>query len=104
MMSPPSSSSFVRATARRLVLAVLLLLLLGQAVARLVQYDNTQPMLDREGNIMDAHDGSVQRFHGRGPFYMHTVSYGLCKVRVCISPALELGRGLSSRRVLFDGE
>lgn len=58
-----------------------LLLLLGCCCqARLVRFDNTQPMRDRQGRIMDAHDGTVQRFHGRGPFYMHAVAYGLCEV------------------------
>lgn len=63
------------------LLALLLLILLaGCCHARIVGFYNTRPMRDRQGHIMDAHDGSVQRFHGRGPFYMHTVSYGLCEV------------------------
>lgn len=67
------------------LLAAVALLLVGSGCcqARLVHFDNTQPMRDRHGQIMDAHDGTVQRFGGKGPFYMHTVSYGLCKVRVC---------------------
>ena len=63
-----------------LALLLLLHLLGGCCHARIVRCDNTRPMRDRQGHIMDVHDGSVQRFHGRGPFYMHTVSYGLCEV------------------------
>lgn len=69
----------------RAPLLLLLLLLLGArsccCQARRVAFDNTQPMRDRAGHIMDAHDGSVQRFDADGPFYMHAVSYGLCEVR-----------------------
>jgi len=39
-------------------------------------------MLDTEGRILDAHDGTIQRFHDDGPYYMHAVEYGLCQVRV----------------------
>lgn len=59
---------------------LLLLLFVQQCRGRLVRFDNTQPMRDRQGRIMDAHDGTVQRFHDRGPFFMHAVSYGLCEV------------------------
>jgi hypothetical protein len=44
--------------------------------------DNTAPRRDLNNEIMDAHDGSVQRFPsaaGAGAaFWMHTLSYGLC--------------------------
>jgi hypothetical protein len=37
-------------------------------------------MLDVDGAIMDAHDGTIQQFEPEGPYYMHAVSYGLCQV------------------------
>ena len=48
------------------------------AVLRNVTIDNLKPRLDVNGVIIDAHDGSVQQFGGRGLFYMHAVQYGLC--------------------------
>jgi hypothetical protein len=42
-----------------------------------VTIDNLVPRLDTSGKIMDAHDGSIQRFGGF--YYMHAVSYGLCE-------------------------
>jgi hypothetical protein len=35
--------------------------------------------LDNKGEIMDAHDGTIQQFGGKGDFYIHAVSYGDCK-------------------------
>lgn len=64
------------------LLAVALAFQLLPCSAKLVFYDNTRPMLDTEGRILDAHDGTIQRFHDDGPYYMHAVEYGLCQVRV----------------------
>lgn len=44
-----------------------------------VTIDNLKPRLDSGGVIIDAHDGTVQRFGDQGPFYMHAVQYGLCQ-------------------------
>lgn len=85
MPPPPPSSSRTPASPQLWPPLLLLpLLLLASASARRVQFDNTQPMRDREGRIMDAHDGSVQRFDPDGPFYMHAVAYGLCTVRLVL--------------------
>ena len=62
------------------LLLVVALLLLSSTAAKLVLYDNTRPMLDTEGRILDAHDGTIQRFQDDGPYYMHAVEYGLCEV------------------------
>jgi hypothetical protein len=70
------------------LLRLLLLLVLGSGAAKLVLYDNTRPVFDTEGRILDAHDGTIQRFHDDGPYYMHAVEYGLCQV--C---ALGVGEG-----------
>lgn len=59
-----------------------LLLPLPTATAKFVLFDNTKPAFDTEGRILDAHDGTIQRFHEDGPYYMHAVEYGLCQVRV----------------------
>ena len=64
------------------LLLVVALLLLSSTAAKLVLYDNTRPMLDTEGRILDAHDGTIQRFQDDGPYYMHAVEYGLCQVSV----------------------
>lgn len=46
------------------------------ASAKLVTIDNTKPRLDDQGNILDGHDGRIQKFNGT--YYMHTLAYGLC--------------------------
>eukprot|EP00047_Mylnosiga_fluctuans_P006490 m.247211 g.247211 ORF g.247211 m.247211 type:complete len:382 (-) comp15327_c0_seq1:59-1204(-) len=61
----------------RIALAVIVLA--GLAAARMVTIDNTKPRLDINGQIIDAHDGSIQRFTPDGPYYYHGVAYGLCK-------------------------
>lgn len=63
------------------MLPALSLLLLAPLVAqgKLVTFDNNAPRLDVHGNIIDAHDGSIQRFTPDGPYYMHAMQYGLCK-------------------------
>lgn len=81
-MPPPSHLRLL------LVLVLALLLLLLPSTAKLVLYDNTSPMRDSQGRILDAHDGTIQRFQEDGPYYMHAVEYGLCQV--C---ALGVGEG-----------
>lgn len=44
-----------------------------------VTIDNLKPRLDIDGNIIDAHDGSIQQFKSRGLYYMHAMQYGLCE-------------------------
>eukprot|EP01113_Clastostelium_recurvatum_P021767 TRINITY_DN2582_c0_g1_i6.p1 TRINITY_DN2582_c0_g1~~TRINITY_DN2582_c0_g1_i6.p1 ORF type:complete len:391 (-),score=89.02 TRINITY_DN2582_c0_g1_i6:82-1254(-) len=39
--------------------------------------DNRTPRLDDHGNIMDAHDGSIQKIGNL--YYMHAMQYGLCE-------------------------
>jgi hypothetical protein len=46
--------------------------------ARSITFDNLSPRRDTRGRIMDAHDGTIQRFHGKGPYFMHAVAYGDC--------------------------
>ena len=31
------------------------------------------------GNIIDAHDGSIQQFEKNGLYYVHAMQYGLCE-------------------------
>eukprot|EP00756_Hemistasia_phaeocysticola_P048586 Hpha_TRINITY_DN23002_c0_g1::TRINITY_DN23002_c0_g1_i1::g.109264::m.109264 len=49
------------------------------AEARLVTFSNTAPRRDASGTILNAHDGTTQRFSPHGPFFYHAMSYGLCK-------------------------
>lgn len=47
-----------------------------------VTINNLLPRLNASGVIMDAHDGSIQRFPASGDpgaYYMHSAAYGLCK-------------------------
>lgn len=36
---------------------------------KLVTFDNTAPRLDSAGAILRAHDGTTQRFGGKGPYF-----------------------------------
>jgi hypothetical protein len=56
-----------------------LLFLLPIINALTVTIDNRIPKLDVNGNIIDAHDGSVQQFEPGGLYYMHAMQYGLCR-------------------------
>ena len=38
---------------------------------RLVTFDNTKPRLDVNNSIINAHDGTTQRFEEGGDFYYH---------------------------------
>lgn len=60
---------------------VTLLLLLVVIECKVVVISNVKPRVDNQGNIMDAHDGSIQQFPSMndGLFYYHAVQYGLCK-------------------------
>jgi hypothetical protein len=55
-----------------------LLFALVSGAAAATTINNLAPRLDVNGVIVDAHDGSVQMFGGKPPFYMHAVQYGLC--------------------------
>jgi hypothetical protein len=48
-------------------------------LAATVNISNVAPRLDTNGQIVDAHDGSVQRFIGHDGYWMHAVQYGLCE-------------------------
>lgn len=55
------------------------LVALAAAAIRTVTINNLAPRLDSSGVIIDAHDGSIQQFGNKPPFYMHAVQYGLCQ-------------------------
>jgi hypothetical protein len=44
----------------------------------LTTIDNRQPRRTTTGEIVDGHDGRVQRFSPGGPYFYHALSYGLC--------------------------
>lgn len=55
------------------------------AHGRLVTFDNTKPRFDVHGGIINAHDGTTQRFGGHAtgnsslsPFYYHAMGYPAC--------------------------
>ena len=56
-----------------------LLLLLAFSMAVQVTINNLKPRLDVNGNIIDAHDGSIQQFEKNGLYYVHAMQYGLCE-------------------------
>lgn len=47
--------------------------------AKKVTINNLKPRLDSKGNIIDVHDGSIQRFQPNEYYYAHAAQYGLCK-------------------------
>lgn len=44
-----------------------------------VTINNLKPRYDINGEIIDAHDGSIQQFEKNGLYYMHAMQYGLCQ-------------------------
>ena len=74
-MRPRSISA---APAAPLLLLLPLLLSPPPAACVPVVFDNTAPVLDVRGAIVDAHDQSVQRFRPGGPYLRHAVAYGGC--------------------------
>lgn len=46
--------------------------------AALVTFNNTVPRLTNTGEILDGHDGVIRRWHDSGPYWLYTLSYGLC--------------------------
>jgi beta-xylosidase len=60
-------------------ITVISFILAATAFAKLVLFDNTRPRFDNAGNIVNAHDGSIQKFKKDGPYYIHAAEYGLCK-------------------------
>lgn len=58
---------------------VVLACVLAAAWGRQVTFNNNAPRLDVNGQIIDAHDGSIQQFTPGGSYYMHAMQYGLCK-------------------------
>merc|ERR1719182_1264070 len=59
------------------LLACLLMSGLVSVTGRLVTFDNTKPRRDVNGDIINAHDGTTQRF-GATPFYYHAMGYPSC--------------------------
>lgn len=57
-------------------------------LCKLVTIDNTVPRLTVTGDILDGHDGRISKFSPDGPYYLHTLSYGLCKGKLRPCPAL----------------
>lgn len=57
----------------------LLVLLSSFSAAVPVTINNLKPRLDVNGNIIDAHDGSIQQFEKNGLYYVHAMQYGLCE-------------------------
>jgi len=76
--SSSSPSSPRRARALRALRALLAFALAALPAARLVTFNNSAPMLDDTGAILDAHDQSMQRFSPGGAYYRHAVAYGAC--------------------------
>lgn len=58
-----------------LALVLLLASLLAACRSKLVTFSNTQPKRDASGAIMNAHDGTIQRFTAGGRFYYHAMGY-----------------------------
>lgn len=54
-------------------------LLATAAAAAPVFFNNLAPRLDSTGAIIDGHDSSIRKYGPTGPYYMHTVAYGLCQ-------------------------
>ena len=60
-----------------LILAWCFLIGVSLADTRVVTIDNTKPRLDVNGDIINAHDGSYQKYGGY--YYYHAAEYDLCK-------------------------
>ena len=60
------------------VVSFLASLLLMPVTARLVTFDNTKPRHDVNGGIINAHDGTTQRFGANDLFYYHAMGYPSC--------------------------
>ena len=56
----------------------LLLVLSIITESKLVTFSNTVPRRDSSGAVIKGHDGTTQRFHGKGPFYYHAMGYPPC--------------------------
>jgi hypothetical protein len=61
-----------------LALALQVVVFVTPSAGKLVTFDNTKPRLDSEGAILRAHDGTTQRFGGKGPYYYHAMGYPHC--------------------------
>lgn len=55
---------------------VLVCSLLLLAEGKVVVINNTLPRLTDKGEILDGHDGRIQKFKPEGPYYLHALSYG----------------------------
>ena len=62
--------------------ALLELLLFAYSIHSLrstqVTLSNTEPRLDTNGDIINAHDGVVQQWESNGKFYWYSIGYSLC--------------------------
>jgi hypothetical protein len=66
----------IRAAAKLVALFVVC----SPATGRVVRFNNSEAFTfrDADGNILDAHDGTVQLNQADNRYYMHVMSYGLC--------------------------
>eukprot|EP01120_Amphizonella_sp_Union-15-10_P005527 TRINITY_DN1640_c0_g2_i1.p1 TRINITY_DN1640_c0_g2~~TRINITY_DN1640_c0_g2_i1.p1 ORF type:complete len:372 (-),score=59.67 TRINITY_DN1640_c0_g2_i1:190-1305(-) len=62
-----------------LLLFLVTLIFPTTTLAKKVTIDNLKPRYDIHGQIIDAHDGSIQKFSKDGLYYVHAMQYGLCK-------------------------
>lgn len=70
--------------------SLLFLVLLVCATARKITIDNTKPLLDINGKIVDANDGSIQQFPvlKDGLYYRHAVQCTF-SCALCVSTRLQ---------------
>lgn len=61
------------------ICSLLWIFAISLADCKLVTISNKYPRLDSNGNIMDAHDGTIIQFNPGEPFYYYAMGYGLCK-------------------------
>jgi hypothetical protein len=59
-------------------MVLLLLLVLPLALAKLVTFSNVEPKRNASGAIMNAHDGTIQRYAPGGAFFYHAMGYPAC--------------------------
>eukprot|EP01084_Bolivina_argentea_P069756 126856_1 len=52
--------------------------ILSAAEQRTITIDNTQPLLNTNGSILNAHEGVIKRWNNTGLFYWYAMSYELC--------------------------
>eukprot|EP01084_Bolivina_argentea_P087642 158294_1 len=63
-----------------MTVSILSFVLIGITIccAKTITISNTEPRLDTNGNIINAHDGVVQQFEPNGDFFFYGMGYGNC--------------------------